>query len=201
MGISKSSEMLSEVGRLQRLAWADRRPSSVPLFIFGALAILSAAFELSDLSVWRLVYWLIAGPTGFLLCAAWYKHQRVTTGVGAGRGSYMTSGVVLLISFVIVIPLWIIALPTIGLALLMIAVRQRNTYLAICAIFFGVSGFLASIFTFENLLYRLADYLGLFKSANGYFSGASAVVDVVWGLFMVVAGLIAYRRELRVANA
>jgi hypothetical protein len=113
----------------------------------------------------------------------------------------MTSGVVLLISFVIVIPLWIIALPTIGLALLMIAVRQRNTYLAICAIFFGVSGFLASIFTFENLLYRLADYLGLFKSANGYFSGASAVVDVVWGLFMVVAGLIAYRRELRVANA
>lgn len=201
MGISESSELLVEVGRLRKLAWADRRPSSVPLFIFGALAILSAVFELSELSVWRLAYWLIAGPTGFLLCATWYKHQQIATGVGSGRGSYITTGVVLLISFVIVIPLWIIALPTIGFALLVIAVRQRNTYLAICATFFGVSGFLVSIFTFDNLLYRLTDYFGLFKAANGYFSGATAVVDVTWGLLMLLSGLIAYRREIRVANA
>ena len=201
MGTSESIEVLGEVGRLRKLAWADRRPSSVPLFIFGALAILSAAFELSDLSAWRLFYWLIAGPTGFLLCAAWYNHHRITTGVGAGRGSYATTGVVLLISFVIVIPLWIIALPTIGFALLLIAVRQRNTYLAICATFFGVTGFLVSIFTFDNQLYRLAHYLGLFKSAGGYFSGATAIVDVLWGLLMVAAGLIAHRREVRVVNA
>jgi hypothetical protein len=201
MGTSDSGEMLDEVGRLKRLAWADRRPSSVPLYIFGALAILSAAFELSDISVWRLVYWLIAGPTGFFLCAAWYKNHRITSGVGAGRGSYMTTGVVLLISFVFVIPLWIIALPTIGFALLVIAVRQRNTYLAICATFFGVTGFLVSIFTFDNQLYRLAHYLGYFKSADGYFSGATAMVDVMWGLLMVAAGLIAHRREVMVANA
>jgi len=201
MGTSESSEVLGEVGRLQKLAWADRRPSSVPLFIFGALAILSAAFELSDLSFWKLVYWLIAGPMAFLLCAAWYKRHLVMTGVGPGRGSFLTTGVVLLISFAIVIPLWVIAFPTIGFALLVIAVRQRNTYLAICAICFGVSGFLVSVFTFDNLLYRLADYFGFFKSATGYFSGATAVVDVVWGLLMVVAGLIAFRREIRVANA
>ena len=201
MGTSESSDVLGEVARLRKLAWADRRPSSVPLFIFGALAILSAAFELNDVSLWRLVYWLIAGPTGFLLCAAWYKHLLIANGVGAGRGSYLTTGVVVLISFVIVIPLWIIALPTIGFALLMIAVRQRNTYLAVCAIVFGVSGFLVSIFTFDNLLYRLANYFGFFKSAGGYFSGATAVVDVLWGLLMVAAGLIAYRREVRVVNA
>lgn len=201
MGTPKSNEVLGEVDRLRKLAWADRRPSSVPLYIFGALAILSAAFELSDLSLWRLVYWVIAGPTAFLLCAAWYKHHRVTTGVGAGRGSYMTTGVVLLISFAIVIPLWIIAFPTIGFALLVIAVRQRNTYMAICAIFFGASGFLVSIFTFNNLLYRLADNFGYFKSSNGYFSGATATVDVVWGLLMVAAGYIAYRREITVVNA
>jgi hypothetical protein len=201
MGTSDSSEALAEVGRLKRLAWSDRRPSSVPLFIFGALAILSAAFELSDPSWWRLIYWLIAGPTGFLLCAAWYRHHRVTTGVGEGRGSYLKTGVVLFVSFVIVIPLWVIALPTIAFALLVIAVRQRNTYLAICAAFFGVSGFLVSIFTFDNLLYRLADHFGFFKSSSGYFSGATATVDVIWGLLMVTAGLIAYRREISVANA
>jgi hypothetical protein len=201
MVTSDSEQMLDEVGRLRKLVWADRRPSSVPLIIFGALAILSAAFELSDLSLWRLVYWLIAGPTGFLLCAAWYKHRRSTTGVGAGRGSYMKTGVVLLISFAIVIPLWVIALPTIGFALLVIAVRQRNTYLAICATFFGVTGLLVSIFTFDNLLYRLANYFGMFKSASGYFSGATAIVDVLWGLLMVMAGFIALKREVRVGNA
>jgi len=201
MGTSESGEVLDEVGRLQKLARANRRPSSVPLFIFGALATLSAAFELSDLSYWKLIYWLFAGPTGFLLCAAWYKRQLVTTGVGPGRGSYMTTGVVLLFSFAIVIPLWVIALPTIGFALLVIAVRQRNTYLAICAILFGVSGFLVSVFTFDNLLYRLADNFGFFKSANGYFSGATAVVDLLWGVLMVMAGLIAYRREISVAIA
>lgn len=201
MVTSDSEQVLDEVGRLRKLAWADRRPSSVPLIIFGGLVILSAAFELSDLSLWRLVYWLIAGPTGFLLTAAWYKHRRSATGVGAGRGSYMKTGVVLLISFVLVIPLWVIAFPTIGFALLVIAVRQRNTYLAICATFFGVIGFLVSIFTFDNLLYRLANYFGFFKSASGYFSGASAIVDVMWGLLMVAAGLIALKREVRVSNA
>jgi hypothetical protein len=84
---------------------------------------------------------------------------------------------------------------------LLIAVRQRNTYLALCAILFGVSGFLVSIFTFDNLLYRLADYFGLFQSASGYFSGATAMVDVLWGVLMTVAGLIAYRREVSVIDA
>ncbi len=123
------------------------------------------------------------------------------TGVGAGRGSYVKTGVVLTVSFVIVIPLWIVALPTIGFALLVIAVRQRNTYLATCAIFFGVTGFLVSIFTFDNQLYRLAHYLGLFKSSYGYFSWATALVDVIWGLLMMAAGLVAYRREVTGADA
>jgi hypothetical protein len=201
MVTSDSGQLLDDVGRLRKLAWADRRPSSVPLIVFGGLAILSAAFELSDLSLWKLVYWLIAGPTGFLLTAAWYRHRRSTVGVGAGRGSYVKTGVVLLVSFALVLPLWFLALPTIGFALLLIAVRQRNTYLAICATFFGVIGFLASIFTFDNLLYRLANHFGFFKSASGYFSGATAIVDVIWGLLMVAAGLIALKREVRMGNA
>jgi hypothetical protein len=201
MGISDSREALDEVGRLQKLAWADRRPSSAPLFIFGALAILSAPLEYNDLSMWRLFYWLIAGPAGFLLCAAWYRHRRAVTGVGAGRGSYMKTGLVLLVSFLLVIPLWMIALPTIGVALLVIAVRQRNVYLAVCAACFGVIGFLESIFTFDNLLYRLAHSFGLFKSTDGYFNGASTLVCVLWGLLMIAAGLVARKREVNAANA
>jgi hypothetical protein len=201
MGTSDSSETLDEVVRLQKLAWADRRPSSVPLFIFGALAILSAPLDYTDLSMWRLFYWLIAGPTGFLLCAAWYRHRRTVIDVGTGRGSYMKTGIVLLVWFLLAFPLWLIALPTIGIALLVIAVRQRNTYLAVCAACFGVIGFLETIFTFDNMLYRLAHYFGLFKSTDGYFNGASTVVCVVWGLLMIAAGLVARKREVSAANA
>ena len=200
MDDSASREQLMEIGRLKRLAWADRRPSSIPLFVFGSLVIFAAPLEYSDLSNWRLFYWLIAGPVGFFLTAAWYRHRRVLTGVGAGRGSYLTAGVILLASFLIVIPLWIIALPTIGAALLVIAVRQRNAYLAACAVFFGVVGFLTEIFTFDNLLYRLANSLGLYRKTDGYFTGASTVVYAMWGFLMVIAGLIAYRREVRAVN-
>ena len=113
----------------------------------------------------------------------------------------MKTGIILLVSFVLVIPLWIIALPTIGVALLVIAVRQRNVYLAVCAACFGVIGFLESIFTFDNLLYRLAHSFGLFKSTDGYFNGASTLVCVVWGLLMIAAGLVARKREINAANA
>jgi len=201
MAVSDSSGTLDEVGRLKRLAWADRRPSSVPLIIFGTLVVMYAPLVYNDLSNWAFWYWLVAGPTGFLLCAAWYRRRRTVIGVGSGTGSYVTTGVVVFAAFALVIPLWITALPTIGLALFIIAVRQRNLYLAICAASFGVFGFLASIFTFDNLLYRLAYHLGYFKASDGYFRGASTVVYVVWGVLMVVAGLIALLREVSAASA
>jgi hypothetical protein len=200
MDASGSREQLTELGHLKRLAWADRRPSSVPLFVFGSLVIVAAPLEYGDLSMWRLPYWLIAGPVGFFFTAAWYRHRRVQTGVGSGKGSYSTTGIIVLVSFLLVIPLWIFALPTIGAALFVIALRQRNIYLAVCAVFFGVIGFLTEIFTFANLLYRLANSLGLYKKTDGYFTGATTVVYVIWGLLMVAAGFVAYRREVRVVN-
>lgn len=200
MDASRSREQLTDLGRLKRLAWADRRPSSVPLFVFGSLVIIAAPLEYGDLSEWRLFYWLIAGPVGFFLTTAWYQHRQVQTGVGSGKGSYSTTGIVVLVSFFLVPLLWFFALPIIGAALFVIALRQRNIYLAVCAVFFGVIGFLTEIFTFDNLLYRLANTLGLYKRTDGYFTGATTVVYLMWGLLMVAAGFVAYRREVRVAN-
>ena len=198
---TSSNDALDEVMRLQKRAWADRRPSSVPLIVFGSLVILYAPLINGGGFGPRFLYWLIAGPVGFFLCAAWYRHRRTVTGVGAGRGNYLTTGVVVLAAFVLVIPLLIMALPTIGLALFVIAFMQRNTYLAVCAIFFAVVGFFATILTFDNLLYRAAYHLGFYRASDGYFSGASAVVYVVWGVLMLIAGLVALKREVSVANA
>jgi hypothetical protein len=200
MDTSESREQLTQLGRLKRMAWADRRPSSVPLFVFGALVVVAAPLEYGDLSTWRLPYWLIAGPTGFFLVAAWYQHRRAQTGVGSGKGSYPATGAVLLLSFLLVPLLWIFPLPTIGVALFVLALRQRNVYLAVCAVFFGVTGFLTEIFTFDNLLYRLANSFGLYRTTDGYFSGATTVAYLLWGLLMVAAAFVAYRREVSVAN-
>ena len=200
MDASVSREQLTQLGRLRRLAWADRRPSSVPLFVFGSLVLLAAPLQYGELSVWRFPYWLIAGPVGFFLTTAWYQHRQVRTGVGPGKGSYWSMGIVVLVSFILVPLLWFFALPVIGAALLVIALRQRNTYLAVCAVSFGVIGFLSEIFTFDNLLYRLAKSVGLYKQTDGFFTGASTVVYLTWGLLMVAAGFVAYRREVRVVN-
>lgn len=200
MDPSSATETVTEVERLKKLAWADRRASSVPLFVFGGLMIVSAPLNLNGLSPWRFFYWLMAGPAAFLIVAACYRRRLVRTGVGAGRGSYVATGVVLLVAFLLVIPLWIITLPTIGFALLLIAVKQHNLYLAICAIFFGVMGGLEQIFVFDNMLYRIANRVGMFHSSYGYFSGASTIVYGVLGMMMVGAAVIAKHRETAFAH-
>lgn len=200
MGESNSSAVLVEVERLKKLAWADRRPSSVPLLAFGALTVLSAPLAYNDLSLWSLFYWTIAGPIGFLLVAAWYRHRRVQLGVGDGRGSYLKTGFVLLASFVLILPLWAVPIPTIGVALLVLAERQRNVYLAVCALCFGVLGGLANIDVFDNMMYRLAYHLGWHKSSYGYFNGASTIALGVIGLLMILAGIVARARELKISN-
>ena len=197
---SETAAALETANQLQRLAWADRRPSSVPLIVFGSLVVLYGALQDGYGFSPGFLYWLIAGPAGFLICAAWYRRRQEVTGVGPGRGSYLKTGAVLFVAFAFVIPLSIVAMPTIGLALFIIAVLQRNTYLAVCAVFFGVLGFLSSIFTFDNLLYRLAYHLGYFRASYGYFTGASTIVYVVWGVLMVVAGLIALKREVSIGD-
>jgi hypothetical protein len=193
---AESSGVLVEVDQLQKLASADRRPSSVPLLVFGVLTLGCAAFADDSLSLWALAYWVVAGPAGFLLIAAWYRRRRVQLGVGSGRGSYLKTGLVLLAAFALVLPLWAVPLPTIGVALLVLAVRQRNTYLGICAVAFGLLGGLAKIFVFDNALYRLAEHVGWHKATHGYFNGASIMVYAVIGLLMVVAGFVARQREL-----
>jgi hypothetical protein len=195
-----ATDALKDVERLRRLSEADRRASSVPLVVFGVLTIISAPLVSDGLTVWSFFYWLIAGPAGFLLIAAWFRRRRLRYGIGSGKGSYLKTGLVLLISFVLVPFLWIIPFVTIAIALFVIAVRQRNTYLAVCAVAFGVLGELEGIFFFDNQLYRLAKYFGLYKSASGYFNNATTIVYATIGVLTLFAGLFARRLELKAAR-
>jgi hypothetical protein len=174
---------------------ADMRLSSVPLLVFGVLTILS--IPLANDPLWTFLFWPTAGPIGFIIIAVWYRMRRIRTGLGPGRGPYARIGAVLFAAFLLILPLIMVQLPAIGIALLVIAVLQGNRYLAICAIVFGVVGGLEIFGAFDDWLYQLGQPLGLF--ARG-IDDASAIIFATLGAFLMVAGLIALKRERRSAN-
>jgi hypothetical protein len=184
------------VQRLRSTARGDRRPSSVPLVVFGVLTLGCAPFA-GDISLWRLFYWTVAGPAGLLAVAWWYRQRRVRHGVGAGRAPYGKAGLLLLAGFVLVLPLMAVQLPTIGLVLLVIAVRQRNAYLGAFAVAFAVIGGLEAFLVFDNVMFSAAYSLGWFRKDYGYFAGASTIVTALEGLLLLAGGLVALRWEKR----
>ncbi len=177
-----------------------RMGSSVPLLVFGVLTLMSAPFA-DDISVWKMLYWAVAGPAGFLAVASWYRWYGLRSGIRFARAEYLQAGLALLAAFVFVLPLTAMQIPTIAVFLLVIARRNRDTYLAVFAVAFGVIGGIEQgSRTFENLLYNTADGLGMFTGQDGYFDGASAIVTAAAALVLLVGGCLALRRERRAAD-
>lgn len=199
MEFDEPGEALLQVERLRTVARADRRPSSVPLLVFGVLTVGYAPWAESWTTLWTMLYWAIAGPVGFLLVGWWYRQRRMRIGVGGGRARYVRTGLILLACFALVLPLTIMALPTVGMVLLVIAWREHNRYLGVFAAVLAAFGFLTAPFsaTLENAMYRTARALGWFRQTDGYFNGATQIVYVTAGLLLLAGGLVALRRERR----
>jgi hypothetical protein len=144
-------------------------------------------------------YWLWAGPAGFLAISYLYRRQAVKSGVGAGRNFYVMAGysfpaVVVMAAVVpifglLVFPLLMFPLTTISAILLVMGVLQRAKYLAWCSALFGILATLAQLGTFNSLLYRVVDGLGLFQ--NHYVDGANIIVYGLLGLLLIGMGLVA----------
>ena len=102
------------------------------------------------------------------------------------------------ISTLLLLPILGLALGSyalIGLALVIIAMLQRNLQLCIWALVFGVVGGLEHLFLISNRLYSLADTLGINRSKDGYFSWSSSLVFGILGLALIVGGLLARHSE------
>jgi hypothetical protein len=201
MSIGDSGYQYSELKYLKKRARADSRSSSVPLMVFGSLTLASAPLLASDMTNWRLFYWAIAGPIGFLIIAWWYRRRLAITGIGHARGSYLLAGLLLVACAGFVIGAWVADFIAIGAVLLVLAILQRNLYLAVSAILFATLGTLERVFVFNNLLYRAANWIGLFRQNDGYFQNASAIVYGLLGLLMVAAGIVAMKIESRTISA
>jgi hypothetical protein len=132
--------LLRDADRLRRRARGDRHASSVPLLTFGALTVISAPLALPALWPRGNLFWLLAGPAGFLATGWWYRRQQTRSGIGEGRGSYTVAGVSTLLAFVLLALVWIAPLPVVAAGLLVIAALQRNPYLAAWAAVLGLLG-------------------------------------------------------------
>jgi hypothetical protein len=195
---TEAQALVRDAERLRRRARGDRHASSVPLLVFGALTVLSAPLLLPRPSPWGDLFWLLAGPAGFLVTGWWYRRQQTRSGVGEGRGSWTVAGVSMLLALVLLPVVWIAPLPIVGAGLLVVAALQRNRYLAAWAAVLGLLGGLERFFVLSNRLYDLADWLGWLQGPRGQellVELGSSVVFAALGGLLLAAGLVALRRE------
>jgi uncharacterized membrane protein YccC len=166
-------ELLGHVERLRRRARADRRATSAPLLVFG---VLSLAYP----SVSDGLFWMAAGPLGFLVLAVIYRHRAVATGVGSGRGVTAVVTGVLLLTFCLS-PLALAPTAATALGLLVLAAVQGNRVLLGWAAAFAVVMGLAGS--------------GLFNGSSARYGVAEALLAAALGAGMTVTGAHLLRRE------
>jgi hypothetical protein len=187
-------ELIDDAMQAKRRTRGDRRASSVPLLAFGAVTLVDALLRTvvdpfrGDLLLLLLV------PAVFLGIALYYRHRETKTGVGARTRAYVFAAVVTVVCLPFVVLFGVFAL--IGLALLVIALKQRNVYLGAWAVVYGVLGGLESFYLISNRLYAVSDVLGFARAQDGYFSWASSLVYGALGALLIGAGVYAYKSEL-----
>jgi hypothetical protein len=193
MDASAAHELIEEMRAVRRRTRGDRRATSVPLVVFGAITVLDALLR-TVVGPLGTIAPLVIAPAGFAAVALYYRRREIARGVGGRTGAYVLAAVLTLLILPLVIVFGAYAL--VGVALLVIAVRQRNLYLGVWAVVYGVLGGLESIFFLSNRLYTVADALGFVRAENGYFWWAPTLVYGALGALLIGAGLYAQRSEV-----
>lgn len=87
MDAQQAGDLLNEAQRLTARARADRHWTWLPLVVFGGLSLLASPLYINSATtttgVWApMVYWLVAGPIGYTVCARYHRRRRQRTGIG-----------------------------------------------------------------------------------------------------------------------
>ncbi len=187
-----ADELIQQVGDLRRRARGDRRATSVPLLVFGAITLLDALLR-SVLDPGGDAVLLLLAPAGFVVVALYYRRRELSTGVGGRTRPYALAAVVTVVTLPLVLLFG--AYELVGVGLLAIALTQRNWYLGAWAVVYGVIGGLEALAAVSNRLYGAADALGFARARDGYFSWSSSLVYGALGVALIGAGVYARRRE------
>lgn len=190
--------LLAEHERLRARARGDQHLSSVPLLGLALLVAGSAVLAATRSSA-ELVYWLLATPTLFLGIAWWQRHRSAVLGAGRpGRGYQVGAGFTLVV-FLFALPvLFLMPVAAACAVTLVVALRQRNRYLAGWSALLGLLGALTQLGFFDNRLYELNQWLQDYGAPReGYFDGAPLVTRLALAATAAGAGLWALSRERR----
>jgi hypothetical protein len=202
MEASEASDTRAVYARLEQLkrrTRGDRRATSLPLLTMGAITLVGALVVTAFRGA-SFLYWIASVPAGFGFLYLGQRRRARRTGVGEGAEPYgwLFLGSVLLFTVPFGALLLFFPLAAIAAGLLFVAWRQRNRYLAVCALVFGVVGTLQLSFaTISNLLYDGADAIGLYRDHYGYFDWSEQLVVGLLAAFLLAAGLLALRLEER----
>jgi hypothetical protein len=185
--------VINEVGDIRHRVRRDLRATSVPLLVFGAITLIDAVLRAGVDPIGNAAL-LVLAPVGFFVVALYYRRRESVIGIGGRTRPYVVAALVTLLCLPLLLAFGAYAL--VGVALLVIAVRQRNLYLGVWAIVFGVVGGLESIYLISNRLYSVDQALGLWRAQDGYFSWAPSLEYGALGVVLISAGLYAHRREV-----
>jgi hypothetical protein len=168
------------------------------LLVFGTITVVEALLRPFVYPIVYDVVALVLVPAGFAGVALFYQRHERATGVGSPTRSYALTGLVLAVLLIAMFGIVLLfgAFAVVGFGLLFIAYRQRNLYLALWAVIYGVVGTLEGLFLISNRLYAIAQDLGLYRTSQGYFSWSSSLVYGVLGAMLIGAGLFARRKEI-----
>jgi hypothetical protein len=187
MDAQQASDLLHQAQRLTARARAARYWAWLPLVVFGGLSLLASPLYYWSIPRWVTeVYWLVAGPFGYAVCARYHRQRRERTGIGGVPvRPYITTGVILLLGLVLLLPFHF-EFFAIAVALLVLARRERSWSLAVIAAVFGALSVIAGLYNTDSPYH----YNGAF--ALYYYSGAFAdsVKVVVLGAFLLGAALV-----------
>jgi hypothetical protein len=180
-----ANDLLREARRLTAHARAARQWTWLPLVVFGGLSLLAAPLYNTSIGLWApMVYWLVAGPIGYAVCARYHRRRRERTGVGGVPvGPYVATGVLLLLCLLVVLPFHLEFL-AIAVALLVLARRERSRSLAVIAVVFGTLSLVAGLYNTENLYPH-----------SRVFGYGDSVEVVVLGAVLLGAGLVLRARQ------
>jgi hypothetical protein len=190
MESQQANDLLQEAQRLKAQAHAARQWTWLPLVVFGGLSLLAS--PLYDWSIPRWVtevYWLVAGPIGYAVCARYHRQRRERTGVGGVPvRPYIATGVILLLGLVSMLPFHL-EFFAVAVALLVLARRERSWSLAVIAAVFGTLSLIAGLYNTDNLYH----YSGNLYHYSGAF--ADSIKVVVLGAFLLGTGLVLRARS------
>lgn len=191
------SEVLDDLAALRAATRSDVRPTSVPLLVFGALLLISAALPDAGFDLWWSAYWVVAGPLAFALIAWRYRKTEADVGVGDLSRQYSVGaiGTAVLIAMVFSVFLLIVSpLAGAGVSLVVVSRVVRDRWVMAAGFALFLLGLLEPWFILSNRVFEVAELFGDFDGSETVFRYSRTIVVAVIAAGLLGAGAVARRQ-------